>query len=44
MSNDLQVEFDGVPVSVGEKRTLDCQVHGNEYRKRQKLTGGYTQN
>lgn len=34
----MQIEFDGVPFSVGEKRTLDCQ-HGNEYRKRQKLTG-----
>ena len=32
------IEFDGVPFSVGEKRTLDCQ-HGDEYFKPKKALG-----
>ena len=32
------IEFDSVPFSVGEKRTLDCQ-HGDEYLKPKKALG-----
>lgn len=32
------IEFDSVPFSVGEKRTLDCQ-HGDEYFKPKKALG-----
>ena len=35
------VEFDEVPLSVGEKRVLDCQ-HGVEYYKQRKRMGKCT--
>ena len=39
---DLKIGFDGVPFSVGEKRTLDWQ-HGNEYYKKQKTSSNCNQ-